>query len=139
MIHTCDYALSLKQPWATLLVHGLKTMEIRRWGTVRCGWVLIHAAKRPDDRPEAWTRLPKHLYQEAQLSGGILGAAEIVGCRPYKSLEAFLQDQSQHLNDPGWYEEGLYSFTFSNPKVLPFRKYPGWVRFFKVEPGQEAP
>ena len=28
-----DYALSIKQPWAALLVHGLKTMEIRSWPT----------------------------------------------------------------------------------------------------------
>src|SRR5207245_2747235 len=29
------YALSLKQPWATLLVHGLKSIEVRRWSTPR--------------------------------------------------------------------------------------------------------
>ena len=24
---TCEYALSIKQPWASLIVHGLKTVE----------------------------------------------------------------------------------------------------------------
>ena len=28
----------------------------------------------------------------------------------------------------------LYGFIFANPRVLPFRPYPGWMRFFPVEP-----
>ena len=133
MDERCVYALSIKQPWATMLVHGIKTMEIRRWSTARRGSVLIHAAKQPDGRPQAWDRLPRHLYQEAQQAGGILGAAEVVDCCAYVSFEMFLRDQSRHLNEPAWYENGLFGFSFSNPQVLPFRKYPGWVRFFKVE------
>src|SRR5262245_61764820 len=31
------FALSVKQPWASLLVHGLKTIEVRRWPTARRG------------------------------------------------------------------------------------------------------
>ena len=60
MAEVC-YALSLKQPWATLLVHGLKTIEIRRWPTRRRGRVLIHAARVPDPQPWAWEQLPPHL------------------------------------------------------------------------------
>src|SRR4051794_31022472 len=57
-----EYALSLKQPWAALLVHGVKTIEVRRWPTARRGRVLIHAARVPDDRPEAWSRVPEELH-----------------------------------------------------------------------------
>src|SRR5262249_11050532 len=59
------FALSLKQPWATLLVHGLKTIEVRRWQTVRRGRVLIHAARLPDDRREAWAHVPPELERAA--------------------------------------------------------------------------
>ena len=45
---TKHYALSLKQPWAALLVYGRKTVEVRRWATKRRGPVLIHAARVPD-------------------------------------------------------------------------------------------
>src|SRR5205823_6217499 len=31
------YALSLKQPWATLLAHAVKTIEVRKWPTARRG------------------------------------------------------------------------------------------------------
>ena len=27
----------------------------------------------------------------------------------------------------------LYGFVFANLTVLPFRRYPGWMRFFQVE------
>src|SRR5438309_174570 len=100
---TADYALSLKQPWATLLIHGLKTVEVRRWLTARRGRVLIHAARIPDARPEAWQRVPEHLKEKAHLLGGILGAAEITSCRPYRNLDDFLKDQAQHLNEASWF------------------------------------
>src|SRR5579859_7112439 len=81
------YALSLKQPWAALLVSSRKTIEVRRWPTARRGPVLIHAARVPDPRPEAWSLLPPELREAAQLVGGIVGAGELTGCIPYRSLE----------------------------------------------------
>jgi len=133
---TNEYALSIKQPWATLLVHGLKTIEVRRWPTARLGRVLIHAARIPDDRPEGWNRVPEHLLETAKLQGGILGAAQLISCRAYKYLEAFSQDLDKHLNEPDWFElAGFYGFVFTNPEILPFRSYPGWMRFFPVKPG----
>src|SRR5205823_7843310 len=92
-----QYALSLKQPWATLLVYGRKTIEVRRWPTARRGPVLIHAARVPDPRQEAWSLLPAELQQAAQLVGGIVGAGELTGCIPYRTLETFHADRSRHL------------------------------------------
>jgi len=129
------YALSLKQPWATLLVYGRKTIEIRRWPTVRRGRVLIHAARVPDERPEAWALVPADLHESAQLAGGIVGECELTGCISYRSLATFTADQNRHLNHASWFTSPvLYGFIFANPRVLPFRPYPGWMRFFPVEP-----
>ncbi len=128
-----EYALSLKQPWATLLVAGRKFIEVRRWPTDRRGRILIHAARIPDPRTEAWNQVPEELWQAAQISGGIVGAAELTGCIAYRSRAAFRRDQLLHLNEPGWFEPPvLYGFTFSRAVTLPFRRYPGWVRFFPV-------
>ena len=88
----CDYALSLKQPWAALVVHGLKTIEIRSWPTARRGRILIHAARVADTRPEAWAYVPAELQETARLCGGILGAAELTGCVTYRTLEDFARD-----------------------------------------------
>jgi hypothetical protein len=123
----------LKQPWAALLASGRKTIEVRRWQTLRCGRILIHAARVPDERPEAWALVPRHLLEMARLSGGILGAGELTGCVSYRTLEAFVADKRHHLNDPAWFQPGLFGFKFANLTVLPFRPYSGWVRFFPVD------
>jgi hypothetical protein len=134
MKRTCEYALSLKQPWAALLAHGRKTIEIRRWPTARRGRVLIHASGVSDERAEAWALVPAELREEAELVGGIVGAGEVTGCVAYRTIEAFMADRDRHLNEPGWFEPPrLYGFTFANLTPLPFRRYPGWMRFFPVD------
>jgi hypothetical protein len=40
--------LSLKQPYAELLVSGKKTIELRNWNTAFRGKFLIHASKNVD-------------------------------------------------------------------------------------------
>ena len=128
------YALSLKQPWATLLAHGLKQVEVRRWATSRRGQILIHAARVSDSRPEAWAKVPQELLEAAKLVGGIIGQADLIGCKMYRSLEAFSAEQSLHLNNPAWFEPPLlYGFTFARATQLPFRRCPGWFRFFPVK------
>ncbi|HEX4591648.1 MAG TPA: ASCH domain-containing protein [Gemmataceae bacterium] len=135
------YALSLKQPWAALLVHGLKSIEVRNWPTPRRGRILIHAARIPDPRPEAWAHIDTpQLKAAAELAGGIIGAAELTGCREYRTPEAFAADQPRHLNDPAWFKPPvLYGFTFAAMEMLPFRRLPGWMRFFPVPAPEPKP
>ena len=133
------YALSIKQPWAALVAHGLKTIEVRRWPTARRGRILIHAARVPDQRAEAWRHVPKELLPLAELQGGIIGAAELTECRRYADLAAFLLDQAAHYNEASWFEPPvLYGFTFIRPEILPFQEYPGWFRFFQVKQAAEG-
>src|SRR5262249_4918599 len=128
------FALSIKQPWAALLVHGHKAIEVRRWPTARRGRILIHAARVPDERAEAWARVPDELQEATRLVGGIIGAGDLTECRTYRTVEAFTADQGRHLNDPTWFQPPvLYGFVFAKLVTLPFRSYPGWVRFFTVE------
>ena len=100
---TKHYALSLKQPWAALLVYGRKTVEVRRWATTRRGPVLIHAARVPDPRPEAWAQVPPELREAARLVGGVVGAADLTGLVAYRTPQLFVADQGRHLNDPSWF------------------------------------
>ncbi len=129
------FALSLKQPWATLLAHGLKTIEVRRWKPTRHGRILIHAARVPDERPEAWAKVPAELKPAAELRGGIVGVGDLSHHYiVYRDLAHFAADRDRHLNEPAWFEEPvLYGFVFTNLVALPYRRYPGWMRFFKVE------
>ena len=69
----------------------------------------------------------------AELQGGIIGAVELIECRRYADLGAFLVDQAAHYNEASWFEPPvLYGFVLAKPEVLPFHEYPGWFRFFLV-------
>jgi len=129
------YALSLKQPWAALLAAGVKTIEVRTWPTNRRGFVLIHASKRPDERPEAWEHITTpELASLADLRGGVVGAGMLTGCLRYPTLASFTADERRHLNAPSWYvEAGLFGLTFENLRVVPFLPYIGNTFFFRVE------
>ena len=60
-------ALSLRQPWASLVADGRKTIETRTWRTRYRGTLAIHASARPcDDLP----------------TGGIIAIARLYECRP---------------------------------------------------------
>jgi uncharacterized protein (UPF0264 family) len=128
-------ALSLRQPWAALLAHGRKTIEVRRWSTPRRGRVLIHASRTPDERPAVWARLPAELRDFARLGGGIVGEATLTDCVTYRDRAAFAADRDRHLNDPRWFlKPPLYGFHFANARPLPFRRYSGYLYFFEVTP-----
>jgi hypothetical protein len=130
------YALSIKQPWATLLVHGLKTVEVRGWSTKRRGRVLIHSGQVPDRRAEVWSLVPESLRATARLVGGIVGEAELTGCVVYRSPASFAEDRGRHLNDPAWFRgRRLYGFTFANMRPLPFRPCLGALFFFPAPAG----
>lgn len=125
------YALSIKQPWAALLAHGLKTIEIRRWPTSRRGRIWIHASRTPDERPEAWKDLPVEVQATARLRGGIIGSARLVDCRTYRDVDTFTRDRPLHWNDPGWFEPtGLHGFVFEEGHPCTFLRCAGWFGFF---------
>lgn len=128
-------ALSVKQPWAALIVAGLKSIEVRGWATDRRGRILIHASKVADTRPEAWRHLPKSLAKQAQLSGGIIGSVELTGCVEYPSRESFEADGRLHLNDPHWFKPPrLFGLVVTRPKKEKFHPVLGNVKFFTVSP-----
>jgi hypothetical protein len=128
------YSLSIRQPWAALLVSGLKTIEVRSWLTKIRGSILIHAAQIPDDRPEAWKWVAESIRPLTILRGGIIGKADLVDCARYDNQADFDAAQLLHLNDPSWFAaKGLHGFVFQNPSILPFRRVAGNVRFFTVE------
>lgn len=134
-------ALSVKQPWAALLITGLKTVEVRRWTTRRRGAVLIHAAKVPDDRPEGWRRIATPQVQElAALRGGIVGVAELAACRTYETATAFAADTDAHLNAPDWFTPPrLFGFVFRDARPVTFYPYTGQTMFFRVEAAAGEP
>lgn len=69
--------LTIRQPWATLIMQGDKRFEFRSWQTKHRGELLIHAGKTIDK--EAVKKLEKYLPKDLPL-GKILGKVTLVDC-----------------------------------------------------------
>lgn len=120
-------ALSIRQPWAWLIVNGHKDIENRSWATKFRGPVLIHASKgmtRDDylaceifcaDIPGV--KLPA--YEDLQ-RGGIVGQVEIVDCV---------------TSHPSPWFVGPVGIVMANARPRPFHPCKGALGFFKVERG----
>jgi hypothetical protein len=115
-------ALSVRQPWATLIVEGVKDIENRTWPTRRRGPLLIHAPQNYDD-----VHAYAHLYGKSKdfVCGAIIGMVDLVGC------------VTDHESE--WFE-GPYGFVFENPRK--FRDpilCRGQLRFFPVDLNEVSP
>lgn len=131
-------ALSIRQPWAALLVAGAKQIEIRSWRTSRRGLVFIHASAIIDSRLAGWRRLPSHLLPLAQFRGGIIGKASLIDCRAYRSKSAFRRDQARHGNPTAWFRQPcLWGLVFEEAVEIPFQSLAGKLRFFKAPACEE--
>lgn len=128
-------AISIKQPWAALLVAGVKTVEVRTWATRVRGPVLIHASKGVDPRPDGWKLLnTPELQTLSSYRGGIIGRAVLTACARYRTAEAFAAAVAAHRNNPDWFvASGLYGFVFQNPTQIAYTACPGRTLFFAVE------
>ncbi|XP_008784726.2 uncharacterized protein LOC103703586 isoform X2 [Phoenix dactylifera] len=90
--------LTMHQPWASLLVHGIKRIEGRSWPAPLTGRLWIHAASKVPD-PET-IKAMEEFYREIYAINGItdikfpehypvsrlLGCVEVVGCLKKEEL-----------------------------------------------------
>lgn len=122
--------LSIRQPWAWLIVNGHKDIENRDWHTYRTGQVLIHAGKTMARRYyddvlyslEVDTDVPKAVIDsipayEALERGGVVGVATIAGC--------------VIASDSPWFQ-GPYGFVMRDARPLPFFAVNGKLGLFDV-------
>jgi len=121
-------ALSIRQPWAWLIIHAGKTIENRTWHTKFRGRFLVHAAQGMTkseyrqvqswltyaDRAQLGIRLPT--FDQLQ-RGGIIGSVELV--------------DSVDSSDSPWYM-GEKGFVLRDAKPLPFVPLKGRLGFFDV-------
>ena len=123
--------LSLKQPYADLLVFGEKTIELRKWNTKFRGEFLIHASKNIDI--QACERLDIDI--DKLTLGAIIGSAFLYDFKEYRNQEEFNKDKQKHFSIVTKYFDGYkYGFLIRNARM--FKKsipYPGKLRFFEVE------
>jgi len=115
-------ALSIRQPWAWLIVEGWKDIENRNWWTNFRGRFYVHASKTFD--VEAYFALSRRADLNLDLParaefhrGGIIGAATLVDC--------------VHQHESGWFE-GPFGFVLADHQRLKFVPCRGALKFFTV-------
>lgn len=135
-------AITLWQPWASLLAGGPKIYETRSWAAAYRGPVAIHAARLPvqtalqktdAEKRRAIERalLPQRLEQLP--TGCILGTALLTGCR--KIDEDFLHTLPEEERFLGDFTPGRFAWLFGDMHLfsvpIPAR---GWQGFWNWEP-----
>jgi ASCH domain-containing protein len=103
--------LSLRQPYASLIVSGIKTIETRTWKTNYRGKILIHAALKPIELPKQFQARVKEINPEVlSATGKIIGSVDVIDCRPLlaKDKKAALVDEI----------ENKYAWLLENPEVF---------------------
>lgn len=115
-------AISLKQPWAGIVVAGVKDIENRSWSTKYRGKILIHASKKFDKRglelAKKWNIPQSIITGLSTYLGGIIGEVEIIDCVTESNNKWF---------------EGPYGFVLKNAKVLPFYPCKGRLGIFDID------
>jgi len=92
-------ALSIKEPWSSLIIEGEKTIELRTWRTNYRGIILIHRSGR---------------------GGGIVGTMEIVDIVEFVSLDQFRSLRDKHHAPDTFYQERLCGWILKNAKPVEF-------------------
>jgi hypothetical protein len=103
-------ALSVRQPWASMIVWGLKTIEVRSWSTEYRGELFIHASKRIDQRASDLFELDKLPL------GCLIGSVQLLSVDPLTS-ELWTELADEHFQ-VGPFQSGFYAWRLTDPKSL---------------------
>ena len=107
--------ITIKQPWATLIVEGYKRFEFRSWKTNYRWDILIHAGKGIDK--EAMERLKKYLPDEIPI-GKIIGKATLTDCVPMsKDFADMLSKENNYIYTTHSFSRN-YGFKLENVEKL---------------------
>jgi hypothetical protein len=121
-------ALSIRQPWAWLIVNGHKDIENRTWSTKFRGRVLIHAGTgmtrdEYDDALATALHVGYRSYfppRDQLERGGIVGVVTIVGCAAPENRVS------------PWHMADQFGFQIVDAKPVPFVACKGALGFFDV-------
>jgi hypothetical protein len=105
--------LSVRQPWASYIVSGLKSVELRRWSTDYRGWLWIHTGKQLDLEALKIFGLSASDFR----TGGLLGIAKLASCTLIRNAAEWHARRNEHRS-PGQFSEGVYAWLFRDTVAL---------------------
>jgi len=120
--------LSVRQPWASYVVSGLKSIELRSWSTEYRGWLWIHTGKKPDSLAMQMLNLNSEEFD----CGGLIGLAKIEECYLIDSEIKWRLHRSQHLS-PGRFQGECYGWRITDALSLSdIIQCPGELGLFRL-------
>ncbi|MGJ1360399.1 ASCH domain-containing protein [Sphingobacterium siyangense] len=127
-------AASIKQPWASLIAHGIKDIENRTWATKYRGTIYIHAsAKFAGDinnifTDDQWEAMGEDMRSSMVIKdfpfGAIIGKVDIVDCViNHPSIWAEKSYHNVTVNSLPFGEENepdyiIYNWVLANPVLF---------------------
>lgn len=111
--------LTVKQPWAHLIVAGGKDIENRTWATKYRGRLLIHAAKGDDKWAMKWLAAMGMVNPPQLVRGAIIGSVDLLDCVTY--------------HESNWFD-GPYGWVLANAKTQPPVYMRGQLGLWNFEP-----
>ena len=121
-------ALSLRQPWAELILQGKKTIETRNWNTSYRGKFYVHAAKVVNEL--ACRNFG--IDPQKVIRGSIVGFATLVAVKRYETVKEWNADEKKHFAGSSSYHCPKYGFILRDIhriKPIPFK---GKLNFFPI-------
>jgi hypothetical protein len=103
-------ALSVRQPWAELIISGRKPIEIRTWETDYRGRIWIHAGLHVDEALDAHFQLGD-LYR-----GGFIGSVELTSIDPIDARRWEVWRDRHHIAGP--FQPDLFGWVLGSPRRL---------------------
>ena len=107
-------ALTIKEPWATLIIEGYKMYEFRSWKTNYRGKILIHAGMSLEkDNAQKFKD-----YNLNYSKGAIIGEAEITDCifvtkeinEKLRQINPLVYGKSGHVEKYAWKLENIKKY-----------------------------
>ncbi len=124
-------AITIWQPWASLLATGSKQIETRSWRTNYRGEILIHAAKKPYSQIERIISADSRKlirdvlglgyidWKERIPTGVIIGKASLVNCLRIDEVTAILiKKQYPDEYAFGDFTPGRYAWVMTDPVLF---------------------
>lgn len=125
-------ALGIRQPWAELILRGIKTIEVRTVPTAVRGTIYLYAGRKVASSPAALSAARRFRLEIPTLPTGlIVGTVDIVDCC------LCLPDHADAACVPPSALEGMYGWHLANgvrldkPLRNRFRPYGIWFYPFK--------
>lgn len=118
-------AITLTQPWASLMAFGKKLVETRGRRTNYRGWIAIHSAKSFPDDCERLCHDPAHFWpalHEARVAypenlpvGEVIAVTKIIACQPAEEIRRSLSERELAFGD---YSDGRFGYLTAGVRML---------------------